>query len=242
MLCFPCVNPSVYGFPPRGHTGIVQHLVNTVPIPPLSFCLCQHLETLRVTLAFLIWAGCKSVQRCVDGQSIPFLIVFYVCLFLWDSADWYPNRVQLKSIWNVARTFSTFHGCDKATGHGRLLWNLEADTWFEFGGDACFLQQAKQMSLEMNTLRSAFGWLSYHRRTRNDTCKLWLKRAGCLLQTLLHFHFKWEVLCTINQRGMLRGSTLWLSKAFKEWEHGCSFPFPLPWHNLSRCLTADWYS
>lgn len=117
---------------------------------------------------------------------------------------WYPNRVQLKSIWNVAWTFSTFHGCDKATGHGRLLWDLEADTWFEYGGDACFLQQAKQMSLEMNTLRSVFGWLSYHVRTRNDTCKLWLKRAGCLLQTLLHFHFKWEVLCTINQRGILR--------------------------------------
>lgn len=93
------------------------------------------------------------------------------------------------------------------------------------------------MPLEMNTLRSAFGWWSYLIRTRNNTCKLWWKRAGCLLQTLLHFHFKWQVLCTINQKTMLRGSTLSLTKAFKEWEHGCPFPFLLSWHNLSRCLT-----
>jgi len=87
LLCFPWVNPSVCGFPPRGHTSVVQHSVNPVPSPPLSFCLCRHLEALRVTLAFLIWTDCKSVQRCVDGRSIAVLIVFYVFIFLWDGAD-----------------------------------------------------------------------------------------------------------------------------------------------------------
>lgn len=134
LLRFPCVNSSVCGFPPRGHTSLAQHPVNTVPIPPWSFCLCQCLETLRVTLNHLIWTGCKSVQRCVDGQSIPIMIVFYVFIFLWDGTG-NPYHLQLKSIWNVAQTFSTFHGTGRAPGHSRLFWVLEeADAWFEFGG------------------------------------------------------------------------------------------------------------
>lgn len=54
LLCFPCVKPSAGGFPPRGHPSLPQHLVNAFSIPPLSFYLCQHLETFRVTSVFLL--------------------------------------------------------------------------------------------------------------------------------------------------------------------------------------------
>lgn len=87
LLCFPCVNSSVCGFPPRGHTSLAQHPVNTVPIPPWSFCLCQCLETLRVTLNHLIWTGCT--EMC--GWAINTYHDCFLCLYF--SLRWYRESV-----------------------------------------------------------------------------------------------------------------------------------------------------
>lgn len=130
----------------------------------------------------------------------------------------YPSREQLKLIWTVAQTFSTSCSSENATGYRRLLrfssWHL-VWVWISRRNKCLWRCTLSDLSLAGVLIR-----------TRNDPCKLWLKRIGLWLQILAHFNFKRGVLCTTNQKGMLRGSTLSLSKAFKEWEHGYHFPFP----------------
>lgn len=198
---------------PQGWCQSIWHAVTSAPIPPLHFCLCQHLETLRVALAFLIRAGCKSVQRCVDGWSIPVLVVFYVFIFLQDATD---SAIPVERSWSWSELQLRHSAMTMALGIGDISSEIAADTWFGFGGDT---GQTNVFGDELSWDLSLTGGLI---RTRNDPCKVWLKRTGVLLQFLVDFHFKREVLCITNQEGMLRGSTLPL----KEWKHGYHFPFP----------------
>lgn len=124
----------------------------------------------------------------------------------------YPSREELKLIWIAAQTFSN----DNGTGYRRYI--LRDSSWYLVWVWGWYRSNKCLWRWTLRDLSLTGGRI----RTRNDPCKVWLKRTGVLLQFLVNFHFKREVLCITNQEGMLRGSTLPL----KEWKHGYHFPFP----------------
>lgn len=65
-----------------------------------------------------------AVSQCRDvWMGDQYLSWLFLCLYFFPGCCrlCYPSREQLKLIWIVAQTFSTFHSSDNATGYRRLL-------------------------------------------------------------------------------------------------------------------------